>query len=318
MRARQVRLSARVARAARLAGAVGLLAAAAGCATLPPGQQPSPKDPYERFNRSMFAFNDSLDEHALKPVAKAYQAVLPQFVRTGVSNFFGNFSDAWSAVNQALQAKPEQTARMTMRVVLNTTVGIGGLFDPAGAIGLERHSEDLGQTFGRWGVPPGPYLVLPLFGPSDIRDAVALPADRYVSPALLADTTGGALAIDALDVVQTRAELLTASNMLNDIALDRYSFLRDAYIARRRSLVYDGNPPEEPDGSTQDDVTPGSAAGTAPAKAARPASAPAPAASGDEPEYAPPPAPPAAPAPASAPAPAPGASAPSGAASGAG
>jgi phospholipid-binding lipoprotein MlaA len=269
------------------AGAV-VLALLGGCATLPPGTQPSPKDPYERFNRSVFAFNDTLDEHAVKPVAKAYVAVVPSPVRTGVSNFFGNFSDAWSAVNQLLQGKPEQTARMGMRFVINTTVGIGGIFDPATKMGLERQSEDLGQTFGRWGVGPGPYLVLPLFGPSDVRDAVALPADRYVSPALLVDTTGAKLAVDALDLVQTRAEYLQASNMLNDIALDRYQFLRDAYIARRRSLVYDGNPPDEPstEDATEDshtnarDVTPGAAAAsaaqaTAPAAPASAASAPA-------------------------------------------
>lgn len=283
-------MTGRVQRLTRAALGAGLLALGAGCATLPPGTQPSPKDPYERFNRSMFAFNDAIDEHALKPVAKAYVAVVPSPIRTGVTNFFGNFTDAWSAVNQLLQGKPEQTARMTMRVVLNTTIGVGGLFDPATKVGLERQSEDLGQTFGRWGAPSGPYLVLPLFGPSDVRDAIALPADRYVSPALLTHTTTGALAVDALDVVQTRADLLQASNMLNDIALDRYQFLRDAYLARRRSLVYDGNPPDEDDSdkavdkTTSDDVTPGATAAGTPAAGA---SAPSPAASTSVPVPAP-------------------------------
>jgi phospholipid-binding lipoprotein MlaA len=256
---------------------------ASGCATLPPGVQPSPKDPWERFNRSTFAFNDSLDEHILKPLAKGYTAVLPSPVRTGVTNFFGNFEDVWSTVNQLLQGKIEQTARMTMRVVVNTTVGIGGVFDPATPMGLERHSEDLGQTLGRWGVPPGPYVVLPIFGPSDVRDGLMFPLDHYVSPTLFVDTTTAKLSIDVLEMVQTRADLLQASNLLNDIALDRYSFLRDAYIARRRSLVYDGNPPDEDEDKTNDKSTPDSdsgpdtqapaAAGTPPAGASAPAGA---------------------------------------------
>jgi phospholipid-binding lipoprotein MlaA len=276
-------MSARIfARAGRFAAALGALLLAGGCATLPPGTQPSKADPYERFNRSVFSFNDKVDEAALKPVAKAYVAVVPSPVRTGVDNFFGNFTDAWSTVNQLLQGKIEQTARMGMRVVVNTTVGIGGLFDPATKMGLEKHSEDFGQTLGRWGASPGPYLVLPLFGPSDVRDALALPLDRYVSPTLLAKNTGAIVAIDALAIVQTRSELLEASNMLNDIALDRYSFLRDAYIARRRSLVYDGNPPDdEPADDRTQDRTDGDSAPATPAvaPAAPAASAPAPAAS---------------------------------------
>jgi phospholipid-binding lipoprotein MlaA len=269
-----------VLRAVRFAAALGFVLLAGGCATLPPGTQPSKADPYERFNRSMFSFNDTVDDVALKPVAKAYVTVVPSPVRTGVENFFGNFTDAWSTVNQLLQGKVEQTARMGMRVVVNTTVGIGGLFDPATKMGLEKHSEDFGQTLGRWGAPPGPYLVLPLFGPSDVRDGLALPLDRYVSPTLLTNSTGVTIAIDALAIVQTRSELLEASNMLNDIALDRYSFLRDAYTARRRSLVYDGNPPDD---DPIDDKSQDKTEDTNPATAAPPmapaASAPAPAAS---------------------------------------
>ena len=251
-----------------------LLAVVAGCATTGPAgqgqgqpQAANPKDPYEPFNRKMFAFNDTLDTYALKPVATAYTKVIPSPVRTGVHNFFGNFSDAWSAVNQLLQGKPDDSARMTMRVMTNTIIGIGGLFDPATSMGLERKAEDLGQTFGRWGMEPGPYLVLPLFGPSDIRDAIALPADSYVSPSLLVDTTWQKIGVDALGVVDTRANLLGASQMLDDIALDRYSFLRDAYVARRRSLVYDGNPPPEPHSDDDDDAGP-----TMPAAPAAPAS----------------------------------------------
>jgi len=233
------------------------LAAVAGCATAPQGvdrHTAGPKDPYEPFNRKVFAFNDTLDTYALKPVATAYTKVVPSPIRTGVHNFFGNFSDAWSAVNQLLQGKPADAGSMTLRVLTNTTIGIGGLFDPATSLGLERKSEDLGQTLGVWGLEPGPYLVLPLFGSSDIRDAIALPADTYVSPSLLvAPKYWKEVAIDAVGVIDTRAGLLGASQMLDELAFDRYTFMRDAYITRRRSLVYDGNPPELPDEDSGED-----------------------------------------------------------------
>jgi len=224
------------------------VAALAGCATTGAnGQPPNPKDPWEPFNRSMFAFNDGLDKYALKPVAKGYEKVVPSPVRTCVHNFFGNFSDAWSAVNQLLQGKFDNTATMTMRVLTNTFIGLGGLLDPASEMGLERKAEDLGQTLGWYGVPPGPYLVLPLFGPSDVRDAVALPGDEYVGAPLLFPAANDRIGLAVTGIVDARANLLSASDMLDEIALDRYTFLRDAYITRRRSLVYDGNPPEEPE-----------------------------------------------------------------------
>ena len=243
------------------------LAAVAGCATAPQGaagvadrHTAGPKDPYEPFNRKVFAFNDTLDTYALKPVATAYTKVVPSPIRTGVHNFFGNFSDAWSAVNQLLQGKPGDAGSMTLRVLTNTTIGIGGLFDPATSLGLERKSEDLGQTLGVWGLEPGPYLVLPLFGSSDIRDGLALPADTYVSPALLVPKFWQGVAVDAVGVVDTRAGLLGASQMLDELAFDRYTFMRDAYITRRRSLVYDGNPPPLPeDDDSDDDAKPTSA-----------------------------------------------------------
>ena len=245
------------------------VAALAGCATAPGSEHAAnPKDPYEGFNRKMFAFNDTLDTYALKPAAKAYNAVLPSPVRTGVHNFFGNFRDAWSAVNELLQGKAHDAAQMTARVITNSTVGIVGLFDPATPLGLERLNEDLGQTFGRWGAPPGPYLVLPVFGPSDVRDTIALPADTYVSPSLLTDTFWQGLAVDTLGAVDTRAGLLGASQLLDDVALDRYSFLRDAYIARRRSLVYDGNPPDDPHRDDDDDAGPTPPSAPAPATGA--------------------------------------------------
>jgi len=272
----------------RVVVAAFALAAVAGCATAP--QQggvdrhtAGPKDPYEPFNRKMFAFNDTLDTYALKPVATAYTKVVPSPIRTGVHNFFGNFSDAWSAVNQLLQGKPSDAGTMTLRVLTNTTIGIAGLFDPATSLGLERKSEDLGQTLGVWGINPGPYLVLPLFGSSDIRDAIALPADTYVSPALLvAPKFWQELAIDTVGVIDTRAGLLGASQMLDELAFDRYTFMRDAYITRRRSLVYDGNPPELPDeDSDQDDSKSAPApAGSGGQSGTKPALPAAPAASG--------------------------------------
>ena len=269
----------------RLVSALAL-AAIAGCATMGPAQADrhttGPKDPYESVNRKIFAFNDTLDEYALKPAAKAYNAVIPSPIRTGIHNFFGNFSDAWSAVNQLLQGKPADAGTMTLRVLTNTTIGIAGLFDPATSLGLERKSEDLGQTLGVWGLEPGPYLVLPLFGSSDVRDGLALPADTYVSPALLVSPKyWKELGIDTIGVIDTRAGLLGASQMLDELAFDRYTFMRDAYITRRRSLVWDGNPPDLPDADdTSDDSKSapapagnGGQSGTKPVPPAAPASA---------------------------------------------
>ncbi|HEX7638118.1 MAG TPA: VacJ family lipoprotein, partial [Burkholderiaceae bacterium] len=237
-----------IARARPRTAAVLALAFVAGCATPPAERRTAEqqKDPYQSFNRKVFAFNDTLDKYALKPAATAYNKVVPSPVRTGVHNFFGNFSDAWSAVNQFLQGKFGNGTEMTMRVLTNSTIGLAGLIDVASHVGLDRRSEDLGLTLGHWGLEPGPYLVLPLFGPSDIRDAVALPADDYVSPALLVNGGWKKVGVDAVGVVDTRAGLLGASQMLDELAFDRYTFLRDAYITRRRSLVYDGDPPPLP------------------------------------------------------------------------
>jgi len=258
-----------------------VLAAVAGCATTAgvdhqDRHTAGPKDPYETVNRKVFAFNDTIDTYALKPVATAYTKVVPSPIRTGVHNFFGNFSDAWSAVNQLLQGKPRDAGTMTLRVLTNTTIGIAGIFDPATSLGLERKPEDLGLTLGHWGLEPGPYLVLPLFGSSDIRDGIALPADTYVSPSLLVPKFWQGVAVDAVGVVDTRAGLLGASQMLDELAFDRYTFVRDAYITRRRSLVYDGNPPDLPDYDDADD----SKSAPAPASGAPPALPAAPAASG--------------------------------------
>lgn len=220
-----------------------------GCATV---GTPSPKDPLQGLNRGTQAFNDAVDEAALKPLAEAWVEYVPQPVRTGVRNFFGNLGDGWSAVNHLLQAKPEPALNMTLRMAVNTVFGLGGVLDIASEAGLERDSEDLGQTLGRWGMPAGPYLVLPLLGPSTLRDTAALPLDMAAtSTALVTGSEGRRLSGTLLNVVDTRARFLGAGRLLDDIALDRYSFLRDAYLARRQNQVYDGDPPEEGDDATK-------------------------------------------------------------------
>jgi phospholipid-binding lipoprotein MlaA len=206
----------------------------------------NPRDPYESLNRKVFEFNDKLDANVLKPVAETYQKIVPSMVRSGVSNVLGNLGDVWSTVNQLLQGKVGNAGEMTFRVLTNTVFGIGGLMDPATELGMERRSEDFGQTLGRWGVPPGPYVVLPLLGSSTARDTAATPVDMYASlDTQLTSGTSAAVGVSVLKVVNTRANLLGASQLLDQIALDRYSFIRDAYLARRRSQVYDGNPPDD-------------------------------------------------------------------------
>jgi phospholipid-binding lipoprotein MlaA len=214
-----------------------------GCATAPA----TPGDPLEGMNRAVFSFNEAVDKAVLKPVATGYQKVLPQFVRTGIDNFFGNIGDAWSAVNQLLQAKPAAAFEMGLRFGVNTVFGLGGLLDVAGEAGIERRSEDFGQTLGRWGLGAGPYLVLPLLGPSTLRDTAALPLDLRASPSALPDKESARYAVGTLQAVSTRARLLSATQAIDDIALDKYALIRDGFLARRRNQVYDGNPPEEPE-----------------------------------------------------------------------
>jgi phospholipid-binding lipoprotein MlaA len=213
----------------------------------PPARKPNPADPFEGFNRGVFAFNESIDKAVLVPVAKGYQKVVPQPIRTAVGNFFGNFGDAWSAVNHFLQDKPASGLDMTLRVATNTVFGIGGLLDIATEAGLERREEDFGQTLGKWGFGAGPYLVIPLLGPSSVRDASALPLDRGASPALAFKEDVDRFGIVTLNFVDTRARYLSAGRLIDEVALDRYSFLRDAYLTRRRSQVYDGEPPDAPE-----------------------------------------------------------------------
>jgi phospholipid-binding lipoprotein MlaA len=214
-----------------------------GCATTSDGTR---GDPLERVNRAVFSFNETIDEELLKPAATSYQAILPEIVRNSIENFFSNFHDGWSAVNHLLQAKPTAALEMGLKFSVNTVLGFGGLVDVAGA-GIERRSEDFGQTLGRWGIGPGPYLVLPLLGPSTLRDTAALAADWQAIPEAFLEQGPGRWALSTLHVISVRASLLSATRALDEIALDKYSLVRDAYLARRRNLVYDGNPPEEPE-----------------------------------------------------------------------
>lgn len=234
----------------RLWVTVGALALA-GCASAPATKG----DPLESMNRAVFAFNEKVDEVVLKPAATAYVKVVPELVRTGVDNVLGNIGDLWSAANQLLQAKPVAAIEMGFRFVVNTTFGIGGIFDIAGDAGIERRSEDFGQTLGRWGLGPGPYLVLPLLGPSDLRDASALPLDWQASPTGLLEDAGARNALSAVTIVHTRARLLSVTRAIDDAALDKYLLIRDGFLARRRNLVYDGDPPDEPEPEIEAETT---------------------------------------------------------------
>jgi phospholipid-binding lipoprotein MlaA len=235
----------------RLAAAAWLLVAVGA------GHAQSTNDPLEGWNRGVFSFNEGLDAAILKPVATAYTAAVPELVRIGVHNFFGNFRDGWSAINQLLQAKPVIAAEMGMRVATNTLFGVAGFFDPASDLGLGRRSEDFGQTLGRWGLPAGPYLVWPLFGPSTLRDSLGLPLDVAWSTGMFINDGTILGVFTALEIVDVRANLLSAGRIIDDIALDKYSFIRDAHISRRRSLVYDGDPPDIPESEDESPVTPG-------------------------------------------------------------
>ncbi|XVJ71025.1 MAG: VacJ family lipoprotein [Rhizobacter sp.] len=225
----------------------GALVLLQGCATVSGGANvgTDPRDPWERWNRQVYGLNDAVDNAVLKPVATAYQKAVPSVVRRGVDNFFGNFGDAWSMVNNLLQGKVENGIRDMFRVTTNTLFGLGGLLDIATELRLDRQGEDFGQTLGYWGVGSGPYVVLPLLGPSTLRDTSALPLDTYVSPNLVVNDSAAKAGLTTLRVVNLRANLLGASRMLDDVALDKYNFTRDAYLQRRRNQVFDGNPPPE-------------------------------------------------------------------------
>lgn len=217
----------------RVTTVLALVIAMGGCATA----NRNPEDPYEGFNRSMFTFNDNVDRIAVKPAATVYKKAVPQLVQTGVGNFFGNLGDVWTGVNNLLQFKFEDGLNDFMRVAVNSTFGLGGLLDIGSEAGIQKHRVDFGQTLGYWGVKSGPYVVLPLFGPSTLRDALATPLDiagdpwNYKRP--IRWRTAGTL----LRGVDLRASVLDASSLVEDAAIDRYEFVRDAYLQRRESRI---------------------------------------------------------------------------------
>jgi phospholipid-binding lipoprotein MlaA len=216
-----------------------------GCATT--NQSAGVNDPYEGYNRAMYKFNDAVDTVVLKPVAKGYDAVVPDPISQGVSNFFSNLNDITVIINDLLQGKFAQAGRDTHRFVVNTTVGVGGIFDVASLSGLHKNNEDFGQTLGVWGAEPGAYIVLPFFGPRNVRDSFGLIGDILTDPVTYVDHDETRWALIGTRVVDTRANLLKAEKVLDEAALDEYSYVRDAYMQRRQSLVYDGNPPEDDD-----------------------------------------------------------------------
>ncbi len=226
---------------------LGLLATLVGCVSIPAGVEPSPQDPWEPFNRSVFEFNEKLDAYLLKPVITGYRFVLPEFMRDGVYNFFSNYNDIYTSLFNLLQGKPEFAFSDLMRVVVNTTFGLGGLIDMATPGGLPKHKEDWGQTFGVWGVPSGPYVVLPFFGPSNVRDSFGTVADlesdylfSYIKDVGLRNSITG------LRVVNGRNTYYEAGDLLEGAAIDKYSFMRDAYIQRRDYQINEGREDDEP------------------------------------------------------------------------
>lgn len=213
-----------------------------GCATTGEGD---PRDPLEGWNRGVYKFNEKFDDYLARPVAETYQDWVPREVRSRVRNFFGNLADPFIGVNNMLQGKFSEGFDDWARFLLNSTVGLAGVHDVATDFGLEKHNEDFGQTFGRWGAGTGPYLVLPIFGSSNLRDGIGLAADMVTDPLSEVRPIDVRNTLAVTRVVQTRADLLGASRVLDQAALDKYVFQRDAYLQRRRSLVYDGRPPRE-------------------------------------------------------------------------
>jgi phospholipid-binding lipoprotein MlaA len=212
-----------------------------GCTSI--GDYRDPRDPLESFNRTVYKFNDGLDEMVIKPLSKGYKAVVPVPVDTGITNFFGNLSDVGSAVNNLLQFKLQRAATDAGRVMVNTTLGMLGFIDVASNMNLEKYGEDFGQTLGSWGFGSGLYIVLPVLGPSSGRDAIGRVFDWYLDPVTYVESDTARNGLRILKAVDQRADLLGASRVMDAAALDPYEFVRDAYLQKRNSDVYDGNPP---------------------------------------------------------------------------
>ena len=228
-----------------------------GCASGP--RAPDDRDPLEGMNRAIYGFNTGLDTVLVHPVVKGYDAVLPKPVKTSVSNFFGNLGDFVTIVNDILQGKFHQSLEDASRVVWNTTLGIGGLFDPATSMGLPRHREDFGQTLGVWFAKddPGPYLMLPVLGPSTFRDGIGLVGDIYTWPVFwLTKNPYVTWGMTGVAYVDLRSQLGESEGLLATAAVDPYAFYREAYFQHRRDLVWDGNAPETDEDSFDDEFEP--------------------------------------------------------------
>ena len=226
-------------RVTKLLLAVATMLTFVGCASTS-----SPNaDPWEGFNRGSFAVNEAIDKAVLTPAAKGYQAITPKFVRSGVSNAFGNVDDVGTGVNNLLQGKPGSALSDFGRVLVNSTLGILGLFDVASPMGLDKNNEDFGQTLGKWGVGSGPYMVLPLLGPSTLRDSVGRVPDRYTSYGRYLEHVPTRNTVQGVDLIRIREELLATGKTLDEASLDKYQFLRDAFLQRRLNQVHDGKVP---------------------------------------------------------------------------
>lgn len=233
-----------------LAGcAVIVLLALQGCASV---KSADARDPWESMNRSIYNFNDAVDTVAIKPAAQIYVNVVPSFVRTGFHNVVSNLADVWSMANSAMQLKGQHAAESFMRVAVNTVFGLGGVLDIATEMRLERHKEDFGQTLGYWGVKPGPYVVLPILGPSTLRDGLTFPVDYQGDATRRFGDQATRNTLTAVRIVDVRANLLKTVDTVKEASLDPYSFVRDAYLQKRENDVYDGNPPSNFDYSDID------------------------------------------------------------------
>jgi phospholipid-binding lipoprotein MlaA len=226
-----------IAARACLTGFLAIILSISGCAMV---ANPDPRDPWEAYNRPMTQFNEKLDAVLLKPAATAYQAVTPAFVRTGLSNFFRNLGEPWTALNAALQFKGVDAVETITRFGINTFMGLGGLLEVASEFGIDRHYADFGQTLGQWGVPTGPYLVLPFFGPATLRDATAFSIESAADPINQQTNLQLKDTLNILRALELRANALRAGNVLEEAALDQYTFLRDIFLQRRDNFVYDG------------------------------------------------------------------------------
>ena len=250
----------RFARTIALALAAGALA---GCASM---YGPNPRDPLEPFNRKVYEFNEHVDSIVLRPAATAYRQAVPPIVRTGVANFFGNLQDVWTFFNSVLQWRIQDAGESLARVQINTIAGLGGIMDVASELNIEKHKEDFGQTLGRWGMPPGPYVVLPLLGPSTLRDTMALPIDMKGDLVWRMPRGDERTVLYGLRAVDRRANLLRLGDVVDQAALDKYSFTREAYLQKRRADVFDFKESESDGAEPKQDAEPAQRNPVAPAR----------------------------------------------------